>query len=342
MNTALAFLREHRARLALDQWGVPERLTSVVLTPRFAASRHVIVLLLPAGRAEPVLVAKLPRLAGDGAALAHEADVLRMLQAGRPGGLDSVPAVIAFEEVGGYPLLVETALVGPPLDRAAVRRDPARACALGVEWLADVAAPSRGTLDEAAFARLISGPLAAFAADFPLGREDETLLTATQAAAEWLRGAGLPLVLEHGDLSHPNLILRAGGGLGVVDWELAQLAGLPAHDLFFFLTYVAFARQGARATVAQVRAFRGAFFGRDAWARPHALEYAARLGLASEWLGPLFVLCWARYATQLWARVSAAEGAPAANGERAAWLRDNRYYVLWQVAARHLGDLAWL
>lgn len=342
MNTALAFLREHRARLALDQRGVPERLASVVLTPRFAASRHVIVLLLPAGRAEPVLVAKLPRLAGDGAALAHEADVLRALQAARPGGLDSVPAVIAFEEVSGYPLLVETALVGPPLDRAAVRRDPARACALGVDWLADVATPPRGTLDEAAFARLVSEPLAAFAAGFPLARADEALLAMTRESAERLRGVGLPLVLEHGDLSHPNLILRAGGSLGVVDWELAQLAGLPAHDLFFFLTYVAFARQDARTTAAQVEAFRGAFFGRDAWARPYALEYAARLGLASEWLGPLFVLCWARYTTRLWARVNAAEGAPAGNGERAAWLRDNRYYALWQYAIEHMGDLAWL
>lgn len=342
MNTALAFLREHRARLALDQRGVPERLASVVLTPRFAASRHVIVLLLPAGRAEPLLVAKLPRLAGDGAALAHEADVLRALQAARPGGLDSVPAVIAFEEVSGYPLLVETALVGPPLDRAAVRRDPARACALGVDWLADVATPPRGTLDEAAFARLVSEPLAAFAAGFPLARADEALLAMTRESAERLRGVGLPLVLEHGDLSHPNLILCAGGGLGVVDWELAQLAGLPAHDLFFFLTYVAFARQDARTTAAQVEAFRGAFFGRDAWARPYALEYAARLGLASEWLGPLFVLCWARYTTRLWARVNAAEGAPAANGERAAWLRDNRYYALWQYAIEHMGDLAWL
>ncbi len=342
MNTVLAFLQEHRARLALARYGVPERLASVVLTPRFAASRHVIVLLLPAGRAEPVLVAKLPRLAGDGAALAHEADVLRTIQAARPGGLDSVPAVIAFEDVSGYPLLVETALAGPPLDRAAVRRDPARACALGVDWLADVATPSRGTLDDAAFARLVSDPLAAFADGFPLAREDEARLTATRDSAERLRGAGLPLVLEHGDLSHPNLILRAGGGLGVVDWELAQLAGLPAHDLVFFLTYIAFARQDARTTAAQIAAFRSAFFGRDAWARPYVLEYAERLGLATEWLGPLFALCWARYTIRLWARVNAAEGAPAGNGERAAWLRDNRYYALWQYAIEHMGDLAWL
>ncbi|MCZ7539848.1 MAG: aminoglycoside phosphotransferase family protein [Anaerolineae bacterium] len=211
-----------------------------------------------------------------------------------------------------------------------------------MEWLADVAAPLRGTLDEAAFARLVSEPLAAFAAGFPLAREDEALLATTRESAERLRGAGLPLVLEHGDLSHPNLILRAGGGLGVVDWELAQLAGLPAHDLFFFLAYVAFARSDARTTEAQIAAFRAAFFERDAWARPYALAYAGRLGLATEWLGPLFVLCWARYTGRLWERVNAAEGAPSRNGDRAAWLRGNRYYALWQVAAQHLGDLAWL
>jgi aminoglycoside phosphotransferase (APT) family kinase protein len=302
----------------------------------------VIVLVLPAGRAEPVLVAKLPRLAGDGAALAHEADMLRAIQATRPAGLDSVPTVIAFEKVGDYPLLVETALVGPSLDRAAVRRDPARACALGVDWLVDMATPPRKTLDEAAFARLVTDPLDAFADGFPLARDDMALLAATRGWGERLRGASLPLVLEHGDLSHPNLILHARNGLGVVDWELAQLAGLPAHDLFFFLTYVAFARHDAHTTEAQTAAFRGAFFGRDAWARPYVLEYARRLGLAAQWLGPLFALCWARYTGQLCGRVHAAEGLPARNGDRAAWLRGNRYYALWQYAIQHMGDLAWL
>lgn len=332
MNAVLTFLRDHRERLALDRRGVPQQLTAVLLTPRFQASRHVIVMILPAGSAEPVLVAKVPRLAGDSAALAHEAEVLRALQATHSGDEDSIPAVIAFEAVGGFPLLVETALAGPLLDRATVRRDPARCCELGIEWLVRMARPSRGTLDDDAWQRLIGEPLAAFAATFPLTWREQELLDETQQWAERLRSADVPLVLEHGDLSHPNLILRRAGGLGVVDWELARLAGLPAHDLFFFLTYVAFARQRADRLEAQVAAFRGAFFGPEAWTKPYMARYAGEVGLRAEQLPALFVLCWARYTWQLWERVTRAEAAAPRDSDRAAWLRGNRYYRLWQEA----------
>ncbi len=132
MNTVLTFLRDHRERLALERRGVPPQLTAALLTPRFQTSRHVIVLILPVGRAEPVLVAKVPRLAGDSAALAHEAEILRALQEDGDG---SIPQVVAFEEVSGFPLLIETALVGSSLDRAAVRRDPSRSVELGLQWL---------------------------------------------------------------------------------------------------------------------------------------------------------------------------------------------------------------
>jgi len=36
------------------------------------------------------------------------------------------------------------------------------------------------------------------------------------------------LVAEHGDLSHPNLIVDPNDELGVVDWELATTEGCQA------------------------------------------------------------------------------------------------------------------
>ncbi|MGQ9850513.1 MAG: phosphotransferase family protein [Aggregatilineaceae bacterium] len=332
MNSVLAFLRDHRERLALDQRGVPPQLVAVWLTPRFQASRHVIAMILPAGSAEPVLVAKVPRLSADDEALAHEAAILRALER---DGEDSIPQVIAFEAVSGFPLLVETALVGPPMDRATVRRDPQRCCEAGLSWLLRMATPARGALDDAAWERLIGEPLATFAASFPLSASDEALLSETLAWAGSLRGSNLPLVLEHGDLSHPNLILLRAGGLGVVDWELARLEGVPGHDLFFFLTYIAFARRRAEKLSAQVAAFREAFFGPEAWATGYLARYAQRLGLTDEPLKALFVLCWARYTCHLWERVTRAEAATSHDGERAAWLRANRHFVLWQEALRH-------
>ncbi len=337
MNTVLTFLRDHRERLALARWGVPEQLTAVLLTPRFQASRHVIAMILPAGKAEPVLVAKAPRLAHDGAALTHEAEILRALQDGEGRG---IPQVVAFAEVSGFPLLIETALNGPLMDRAAVRRNPTHCSELGLRWLLSAATPSRGELDEVAWARLIAEPAAAFATSFPLTAQDEAALNQTLEWAAHLRGSRLPLVLEHGDLSHPNLILCRGGGLGVVDWELARLDGLPGHDLFFFLTYVAFARQRADEVSAQVAAFRAAFFGTEVWAAPYLARYASQLSLSAEQMRALFVLCWARYTWSLWERVTRAEAGTGDDGERAAWLRSNRYYWLWGEALRNVQHLS--
>src|SRR5262245_56876645 len=131
MNTVLTYLQTNRQRLDLARYGVPEKLSSVVVTPRFRASSHVVFLVLAPGRPEPLLVAKLPRLGGSisapalpsneeyGAAsvsVKREVANLRAVQAGRAGGYESIPRVVAFEEYLGRPILVETALVGDPLD----------------------------------------------------------------------------------------------------------------------------------------------------------------------------------------------------------------------------------
>ena len=44
----------------------------------------------------------------------------------------------------------------------------------------------------------------------------------------------------------PNLLTMHDGRVGVVDWELAQANSLPAVDVFFFLTYVAFSQRRAK------------------------------------------------------------------------------------------------
>lgn len=71
-----------------------------------------------------------------------------------------------------------------------------------------------------------------------------------------LRSMQLPLVFEHGDLSYPNLLLLPTGEPGVLDWELANPDGLPACDLFLFLTYVAFSGITCRRAAPTVRRFK--------------------------------------------------------------------------------------
>ena len=337
MNSVLTFLDHHRERLGLDHYGVPARLSSLVLTPRFRASRHVVFLIMPEGQPDPVLVAKVPRLAGTSASLSQEAGVLGVVQAQRSGGFDSVPRVIAFEEYHGYPILVETAIVGRAMDPATVRRDRAGCCAAVIEWLADVQQTANST--EPDWFERLAQPLRQFAGTFPLSADEEQTLEQTWALLAPLREAPPPLVLEHGDLSHPNLILRPAGGLGVVDWELAVPNGLPACDLFFFLTYVAFALHNARAKGDYLSPFHAAFFGEKAWARPYVETYAERMHLPPHLIAPLFLFCWARYMSQLLVRLDAGDTPGPVESGTAEWLRSNRYYALWRHTVRHIDEL---
>jgi aminoglycoside phosphotransferase (APT) family kinase protein len=343
MDTVLTFLAANRQRLELAHHGVPERLASVVITPRFRASSHVVFLIVAPGNPDPLLVAKLPRLGGASASVEREVANLRAVQAGRDGGYMSVPRVIAFEEYLGRPILVETALVGRPMDPATVRRDRAGCCNAVTEWLAGLPQPAAGgdSDEDNWFSRLVDAPLRYFQNVFPLLAEEERLLERTWELVAPLRDAALPVVFEHGDLSHPNILLLRDGSPGVVDWELAEPRGLPTYDLFFFLTYVAFATQNAQKSGDYLAPFHSAFFGRSAWARPYADAYARRLHLPLHTLTPLFVLGWARYISNLLLRLDAERAGGRVTNATATWLRANRYYALWRHAVKHASALDW-
>jgi aminoglycoside phosphotransferase len=344
MNTVLNFLHRNRDRLDLDRYDVPERLSCVIMTPRFRASSHILFFVLPKGQPDPVLVAKIPRLVGTSASVEREVANLRAIHASRPGGFNSIPRVIAFEEYGGRAILVETALVGRPMDPPAVRLDLAGCCKAVTSWLAEVQQLARSPVPAGGdgFERLVVRPLRYFEDVFPLSAEERRMLEQTWELVAPLRDASLPLVFEHGDLSHPNVMLLKDGGLGVVDWELAEPHGLPAYDLFFFLTYAAFALHNAPSDGKYVPAFHAAFFSRGAWARPYVRDYANQLQLPPHTLTPLFVLSWARYMVGLLIRLGGAGHTPERLGpETAAWLRANRYYALWRHAVTHLHELDW-
>lgn len=342
MNTAMTFLYENRERLNLDRFGLDGRASTVMITPRFRASRHVVFLVLSGRRPRPVLVVKTPRIATDHWGVQREAAILRAVEAWHVGGSGSVPRVIDCRPYRGHWMLVETALTGRPMDPATVRRRPAECCETVVRWLAGLRRPAGHTdaEDTVRFSRLIERPLDRFEGMLSLSAKESQLIESTREVVSPLGRANLPLAFEHGDLSHPNLISLPDGRAGVIDWELAELRGFPASDLFFFLTYVAFARAKAQGNDRYAAAFHAAFFGRKAWARRYVSAYAREHHLAAEMLTPLFVACWARRVTGLPDRLGV--GAAAGLGsETSAWLRANRYYALWNHTLKHLDELHW-
>lgn len=342
MNAVLAAL------FAVEGSCEPPRYASVLLTPRFRASRHVVVLLFPDGSTDAALVAKIPRLAGDSSGVERERAVLTAIQEAREGGYTTIPHVVADFEIGGRTTLLESALVGVPLTPSLVRRDPASAIQAVLRWL-DTLPSGETTSGDERFARLFERPLARLGA--ALSEQDAELVERTLELLEPLRQAALPTMVEHGDLSHPNLLLLRSGEIGVVDWELGEIEGLPTHDLFVFLGYVAASLARASTPDQRARALHDELTRPTGWAVDTVVRYANRMEIELTLLTPLLLACWSRYTTGLfdrlvgpapplddaghrWARASA-------RPELARTIRADRHYALWRQTVTNAQELTW-
>jgi aminoglycoside phosphotransferase (APT) family kinase protein len=344
MNAALTFIDSNRRRLRLEHLPPSSALSTIVLTPRFRASAHVIVLVFGRGSPEPVLVVKLGRLPGDCSTLDREAFNLRALGANRSfisdGGSPCVPQLLSDEAVAGTRLLLQTAVPGRPLTRRAVRRRPRDFAALMTAWIANLHAadhePRRALIDPSSS---LLEPLRTLRDAHSESVELVDLVTATLHILEALGPFTVPSAFEHGDWAAPNILITASGELGVVDWELADPIGLPAVDLFFGLTYVALSVKRASTPEVSLAGFTSAFVGRSAWAAPYVGKYASRVGLSEEVLPALFLATWTRQFLALLARLPGDDVEKAARLRSDRWLQSNRAFALWKQAVEDFADL---
>jgi hypothetical protein len=339
MNLVEQLLATRREQLGLDRLGVPSELSCVLVTPRFRTSRHVIALVAPAGGGQPCLVAKLPRRVDDDDGLRREWANLRRLQDLWPEGRGSFPEVLLLDHVDGQPVLIETALHGKALHHRAVRRRPRPVTALVERWLDGLPVTGMTGGDEAWFDRMLVAPLRSFARRAALGDETRRLVDQTLHVVDPLGGARFPFVFEHGDLTHPNLLMAPGGRIGVVDWELSQPQGLPVHDYCLFLAFVAFSLAGLHDRDGQVRAFESAFVGPRPWALPLIARRLTALSVDARLLVPFVVASWARYVAELLPRLigtvpGAGAGPETLSDEAAALVRQDRDLAIWQCAVR--------
>jgi len=282
-----------------------------------------------------VLVAKVPRLAGDNSQLDREARNLRLARPLVAGDPHSIPRVVAFEDFAGFRFLVETVVGGKPLRHDKTGQHGQRNIAGTLDWLVEFHRSSRrpGTATADWHERLIAEPLRVLDRILPAASAERASLEATRRMAERLVDSAFPLVFEHGDFAPPNILVDAAGRIGVVDWELAEPEGLPLVDAVFFLTSAAFARHGAKSGSGYVTAFSEAFQGARAWAMPLLQRYCAAIELDAELIRPIIVVCWARYLANIVTRLQPDRGAGTRlHAGTVDWLRENRYCRLWQSA----------
>jgi aminoglycoside phosphotransferase (APT) family kinase protein len=139
-------------------------------------------------------------------------------------------------------VLVESALDGVVIAGREIREDAVAAIAEVEAWTRVLAGPAGRprvplqTFWAPALERIV-GQLG------PGTPSDATGIAALAERTERILGVfdhvAVPAVLEHGDLAPPNLLRLRDGRLGVVDWEVADLEGLPLGDLLFFADFVA-------------------------------------------------------------------------------------------------------
>ncbi len=284
----------------------------------------VIGLAFREGSRSPDLVAKIARIPEAAAGLAREAEALRLL-AERPGGVPGVPRVHQVRTTPDRFTVMETPLSGAPL-WSVLRPSRYRALALqATEWLSDLALGA-GTPARSSPARVVQPALDRFGRMFgPIAGPG--LLEQTREALAGL--PPLPVVPEQRDFSPWNLFVTGDGRLAVLDWESADPEGLPALDLIYFLTYLAFFHDRAMKSGNFLDSYRTAldpatFTGRvqeECLAR-----YGASLGISPSDVRRLRILTWVIHAPSEYRQFEADAGGTPSNDR----LRGSLFFRLWE------------
>jgi aminoglycoside phosphotransferase (APT) family kinase protein len=298
VNLIDSLLQDRHQEFELDRYGIGRHWATVLLTPRFVTSRHVVALIFAIGAREPSLVVKVPRQPGDNDGVRREAAVMGQLRALGMGSEHGVPEVVGLFDVGAYTVLVETAVTGAPLDPKRVAADLAGAVSAGADFVAALPCTNTAPANGDWYQRTIGRPLGGLASLLPMDAEVTALVERTHEMLAPLRSVQLPAVFEHGDLSHPNLFLQPNGRLQVVDWERSRTDGLPGHDLVFYLQYLSESNEQAFTRIPQLAAFDKAF-GPAGWALAPLRTHLQLRGVNSELLPLLIIATWARSAATL-------------------------------------------
>jgi aminoglycoside phosphotransferase (APT) family kinase protein len=203
-----------------------------------------------------------------------------------------------FSAAGRTPVLGQSVVRGVPVWLALRRDNYARLAAQVTAWQVQLArSTSAPPLPQAAWwERLVAPHLAWFSeCDGSMAGAQQL----EQAVGLLQQLDNLPSVCEHRDFAPGNVLLD-GDELAVIDWECAELKGLPALDLIYFLTYLTLAVAGVdvhgAVDLPRVRAvYRAAFDPAtpdgqvvDACLR----QYCAAVGVDPVMLRPLRLLTW--------------------------------------------------
>jgi phosphotransferase family enzyme len=222
--------------IAQERADGPGSLSWVLLTGGGRTTSKIVGLPFGPRHEPPALVVKFARVPEADAALTREAQVLRSL-AGRRTPTSGVPRVLAVGRRAGRVAIAQSAIHGVTLASQLTSDTYAKLALRVTGWLVALAGSSTPRPRTTWETRLVSRPLAEFEQGFRAAADGATFTR----VRERLRALGaLPLACEHRDCAPWNIVLAADGAPAALDWESAEVHGLPAVDLVYFLANAAF------------------------------------------------------------------------------------------------------
>lgn len=323
-----------KIRTEWSAWGLgapPEHLSWLLLTGGLSRLNKVVGLVFSDFEAQPRLIVKWPRVPESIPALVHEAAILGVVQRMQLGGMPGVPHVIFFQDFAGRTTLAESVLKGQPLFTLLRRENYAELALKVTDWLSDLAGQASRCSQTDWWNRIIGTTLTDFERSFGVIL-DPGHLTETRAILSSLDN--IPLVCEHRDCSPWNVLVGAEGELAFLDWESAEACGLPALDLVYFLTFLAFYLDGAMGSGRFRDSYR-ATLNPTTFTGQVQVEcesrYCERIGLDRAALRPLRLLVWLIHSRSEYKRyVAEADGQP-----KPSTLRHSLFVSLWEEELLH-------
>ncbi|MEZ4863297.1 MAG: phosphotransferase [Caldilineaceae bacterium] len=278
----------------------------------------------------PRLAVKWPRVPESAPALAQEARILCALQERYPT-LTGAPRVIFQQGQQERFMVGESVVSGLPVGMQLNRDNYCHFALQAADWLAQLAQNSPVQPQSVWWERLIAKRLTRFRQCFG-GVVAQAQLQQSQALLSTL--SDLPLVCEQRDFSPWNVLVDQQGQFGVLDWESAELQGLPALDLIYFLTYLAFWVEGlpvhGNMPIAQLRrAYRATLDPTTMTGNVTAVSlsrYTQQIDLDPAAIAPLRRLTWLIHADSEYQHFCADMGAQ----PPAALLRQSLFVNLWE------------
>ncbi len=104
-----------------------------------------------------------------------------------------------------------------------------------------------------------------------------------------------PLVFQHGDPGTWNVLAKPNKRVAFIDWEAAELRGVPLWDLLYFMRSYCVGAARAQGTRGRLIGFREQFLDRSKISQlvvEATRRYCQQTGLSGDMVEPLFYTCW--------------------------------------------------